>query len=192
MCRLDKRLHSHATARPYLQVADALQQPFADDSFDLVWSLESGEHMPDKPQFVGELARVCAPGGRVIIVTWCHRVLAPSEAQLSADEQSLLDRICEAYYLPAWCRCGRDAVALQSMLLAAMRMWLSCSTESLCCCLGYTSAPSPTKKTRRPPTNKTALPTINGCLKNRAFQISALPTGARRCRHFGARSFALR
>jgi tocopherol O-methyltransferase len=31
-----------------------------------------------------------------------HRVLAPGET-LSADEQSLLDRICEAYYLPAWC-----------------------------------------------------------------------------------------
>lgn len=30
------------------QVADALAQPFADNSFDLVWSLESGEHMPDK------------------------------------------------------------------------------------------------------------------------------------------------
>lgn len=31
-----------------------------------------------------------------------RRVLAPGES-LSADEQSLLDRICEAYYLPAWC-----------------------------------------------------------------------------------------
>jgi tocopherol O-methyltransferase len=29
-------------------VADALQQPFPDGSFDLVWSMESGEHMPDK------------------------------------------------------------------------------------------------------------------------------------------------
>ena len=28
---------------------------------------------PDKERFVGELARVCAPGGRIIIVTWCHR-----------------------------------------------------------------------------------------------------------------------
>lgn len=55
------------------QVADALQQPFADNSFDLVWSMESGEHMPDKQKFVGELARVCAPGGTVIIATWCHR-----------------------------------------------------------------------------------------------------------------------
>ena len=31
--------------RVSFQVADALQQPFADGSFDLVWSLESGEHM---------------------------------------------------------------------------------------------------------------------------------------------------
>ncbi len=33
--------------------------------------MESGEHMPDKQRFVNELVRVVAPGGRVIIVTWC-------------------------------------------------------------------------------------------------------------------------
>lgn len=33
---------------PPHQVADALAQPFSDNSFDLVWSMESGEHMPDK------------------------------------------------------------------------------------------------------------------------------------------------
>lgn len=27
--------------------------------------------MPDKQRFVNELVRVVAPGGRVIIVTWC-------------------------------------------------------------------------------------------------------------------------
>ncbi|KAL6751861.1 S-adenosyl-L-methionine-dependent methyltransferase [Haematococcus lacustris] len=90
-------------ANASFQVADALAQPFPDSSFDLVWSLESGEHMPDKKKFVGELARVAAPGGRIIIVTWCHRVLGPGETQLTPSEQSLLDRICEAYYLPAWC-----------------------------------------------------------------------------------------
>jgi tocopherol O-methyltransferase len=30
------------------QVADALDMPFEDSSFDLCWSMESGEHMPDK------------------------------------------------------------------------------------------------------------------------------------------------
>ena len=63
-------------ARVSFQVADALHQPFEGGQFDLVWSMESGEHMPDKAQFVGELARVCKPGGRIIVVTWCHRWVA--------------------------------------------------------------------------------------------------------------------
>ena len=77
--------------------------PFDDDSFDLVWSLESGEHMPDKEIFVNELFRVAAPGGRLIIVTWCHRDLAKDEKSLSPKEERLLARINRAYYLPKWC-----------------------------------------------------------------------------------------
>jgi len=84
------------------QVADALNMPFKNSSFDLVWSMESGEHMPDKRKFVNELARVCAPGGKILIVTWCHRVLEPGKS-LEPAEKVLLDRICDAYYLPAWC-----------------------------------------------------------------------------------------
>ena len=49
-------------------VADALQMPFADGSFDLAWSLEAGEHMPDRQRFVGELARVLKPGGDLVVV----------------------------------------------------------------------------------------------------------------------------
>ena len=78
-------------------VADALALPFPDDSFDLVWSLESGEHMPDKKKFMAEMARVCAPGGRVLLVTWCRR-----EGKLSFFDRTLLSAICYAYHLPAW------------------------------------------------------------------------------------------
>ena len=77
--------------------------PFADNSFDLVWSLESGEHMPDKAQFVSELVRVLRPSGRLIIVAWCHRDLLADETQLQPKEEKLLRRISWAYYLPPWC-----------------------------------------------------------------------------------------
>lgn len=77
--------------------------PFDDNSFDLVWSLESGEHMPDKKTFVNELFRVATPGGRIIIVTWCHRDLDNGETSLTKKEEKLLAKINRAYYLPRWC-----------------------------------------------------------------------------------------
>ena len=79
------------------QVADALAMPFADNSFDLVWSLESGEHMPDKEQFMGECCRVLKPGGRLIMVTWCHR---SAEPPLTAAEQEHLAQLYRLYHLP--------------------------------------------------------------------------------------------
>jgi len=89
--------------RASFQVADALNMPFEDNTFDLAWSLESGEHMPDKSKFVSELMRVVAPGGRVLIVTWCHRDLEPGEPSLSKKEEKILAKINRAYYLPKWC-----------------------------------------------------------------------------------------
>ena len=75
-------------------VGDALDMPLPDGSADLTWSLESGEHMPDKARFVAELARVTAPGGTVIIATWCHRDLEAGEEALGPKEQKLLAVSC--------------------------------------------------------------------------------------------------
>ncbi|KAL4324711.1 hypothetical protein GQ457_11G014440 [Hibiscus cannabinus] len=97
------------------RVADALNQPFPDGQFDLVWSMESGEHMPDKSKFVNELVRVAAPGGTIIIVTWCHRDLGPSEESLQPWEKDLLKRICDAYYLPDWCSTSDYVKLFQSL-----------------------------------------------------------------------------
>ncbi|NET10332.1 MAG: methyltransferase domain-containing protein, partial [Symploca sp. SIO2B6] len=60
------------------QVADALAMPFDDNQFDLVWTLESGEHMPDKTTFLQECHRVLKPGGTLIMATWCHRPVSSS------------------------------------------------------------------------------------------------------------------
>ncbi len=83
--------------RTHFQVADALKMPFPDHSFDLVWSMESGEHMPDKEQFLRECVRVLKPGGKLLVATWCHR---PTPPALTADEQNHLAAIYEVYCLP--------------------------------------------------------------------------------------------
>jgi len=93
-----------ATARlstkAQFQVADALNLPFADSSFDLVWALESGEHMPDKVKFLQECYRVLQPSGTLIMVTWCHRPTEGDAGPLTADEQQLLAEIYRVYCLP--------------------------------------------------------------------------------------------
>jgi len=88
------------SARADFQVTDALNMPFADDSFDLVWSLESGEHMPDKRKFLQECYRVLKPGGTFIMATWCHRPLAGKGGQLTDDERKHLAEIYRVYALP--------------------------------------------------------------------------------------------
>lgn len=86
--------------RANFQVADALNLPFADDSFDLVWSLESGEHMPNKIRFLQECYRVLKPGGTLIMATWCHRPLGGTAGQLTDEERNQLAEIYRVYALP--------------------------------------------------------------------------------------------
>ncbi|NET57740.1 MAG: methyltransferase domain-containing protein [Symploca sp. SIO2E6] len=87
-------------SRVQFQVADALKMPFADESFDFVWSLESGEHMPDKEQFIRECYRVLKVGGTFLMATWCHRPITSATGELTADEQQHLQEMCRVYCLP--------------------------------------------------------------------------------------------
>ena len=82
------------------QVANALEMPFPDNQFDLVWSLESGEHMPDKTQFLAECYRVLRPGGKLILATWCHRSTHSVAGSLTKDEKRHLAEIYRVYCLP--------------------------------------------------------------------------------------------
>lgn len=86
--------------RVSFEVANALEMPFEDNSFDLVWSLESGEHMPDKTKFIQECYRVLKPGGKMIMVTWCHRETDSVAGELTPDEVAHLKEIYRVYCLP--------------------------------------------------------------------------------------------
>jgi MPBQ/MSBQ methyltransferase len=55
------------------KVDDALALSFPDASFDIVWSVEAGPHMPDKAQFARELLRVLKPGGILVVADWNQR-----------------------------------------------------------------------------------------------------------------------
>jgi tocopherol O-methyltransferase len=82
------------------KVANALDIPYPDNTFDLVWTLESGEHMPDKDKFLQECYRVLKPGGRMILATWCHRSTAGQAGALTPDENKHLQKIYDVYCLP--------------------------------------------------------------------------------------------
>lgn len=86
--------------RVQFQVANALELPFAENSFDLVWSLESGEHFPDKAKFLQEAYRVLKPGGKLVMATWCHRPTDSLAGELTADEKQHLAEIYRVYCLP--------------------------------------------------------------------------------------------
>lgn len=55
------------------QVDDAMNLSFPDASFDVVWSVEAGPHMPDKAVFAQELLRVLKPGGILVVADWNQR-----------------------------------------------------------------------------------------------------------------------
>jgi MPBQ/MSBQ methyltransferase len=55
------------------KVDDAMALSFPDASFDVVWSVEAGPHMPDKAVFARELLRVLKPGGVLVVADWNQR-----------------------------------------------------------------------------------------------------------------------
>lgn len=55
------------------QQDDAMNLSFPDASFDVVWCIEAGPHMPDKAVFAKELLRVLKPGGILVVADWNQR-----------------------------------------------------------------------------------------------------------------------
>lgn len=83
----------------HFRTQDMLTLTEADGPFDLIWSMESAEHIKDKPELLHLFYTLLKPGGKFLMVTWCHRDTPP---QLSDSEQKLLHQVCNLYHLPPW------------------------------------------------------------------------------------------
>ncbi|HVW43705.1 MAG TPA: methyltransferase domain-containing protein [Amycolatopsis sp.] len=95
-----RRLAEAGIENVLLQEGDAAALPFADATFDLVVCRAALHHFPDPAVQVAEMARVCRPGGRVVVSDMVapsggdresfdelHRVIDPSHARCLADAE---------------------------------------------------------------------------------------------------------
>jgi len=83
-------------------VEDALEMPsFPDNSFDIVWACESGEHMPDKKKYIDQMMRVLKPGGKFVMAVWCQRDdrEVPFDKRDKRDLQYLYEEWTHPYFI---------------------------------------------------------------------------------------------
>lgn len=82
-------------------IMDALNMGFPDNSFDIVWACESGEHMPDKKAYIDEMMRVLKPGGKFVMATWCQRDdrEVPFDAKDQRDLRFLYEEWTHPYFI---------------------------------------------------------------------------------------------
>lgn len=81
-------------------VDDAMALSFPDESFDVVWSVEAGPHMPDKAIFAKELMRVLKPGGVLVVADWNQR--DDRQKPLSFWEKPVMRQLLDQWSHPAF------------------------------------------------------------------------------------------
>ncbi|MDJ0705134.1 MAG: methyltransferase domain-containing protein [Leptolyngbyaceae cyanobacterium MO_188.B28] len=81
-------------------VNDAMALSFPDESFDVVWSVEAGPHMPDKSVFARELLRVLKPGGVLVVADWNQRDVR--RKSLNLWERPVMRQLLDQWSHPAF------------------------------------------------------------------------------------------
>jgi len=105
---------SHAAKERQIQnvtfkVEDALtMESFADNTFDVVWSLESCEQFYDKALFIRQAYRVLKPGGSLMLATWC----SGAEEYEGAQAKQYIE-LCISLQLPYMPTINRYTILLQ-------------------------------------------------------------------------------
>ncbi|MEM9264135.1 MAG: methyltransferase domain-containing protein [Cyanobacteria bacterium P01_F01_bin.13] len=91
---------------------DAMALSFPDASFDVVWSVEAGPHMPDKAIFARELMRVLKPGGLLVLADWNQR--DDRQVPLNVWEKPVMRQLLDQWSHPAFASIEGFAEALEA------------------------------------------------------------------------------
>lgn len=94
-------------------VGDAVAQPFPQDHFDIVWTLEAEVHVPDHVGFMREILRVLKPGGVLVMGTW--NVRDDRNHPLTVKEKETV-----TYLLDEWNHAQFRSIATYVGLMEAM------------------------------------------------------------------------
>ncbi|MDB9312327.1 methyltransferase domain-containing protein [Spirulina sp. CS-785/01] len=81
-------------------VDDAMDLSFEDGKFDVVWSIETGPHIPKKAAFAKELLRVLKPGGVLVVADWNQR--DARQNPLNFWERPMMRQLLDQWSHPAF------------------------------------------------------------------------------------------
>lgn len=85
-----------ASHNPEYLLGDWLENRLPSNTYDAALSIESSEHMLDKPRFFAEAHRVLRPGGRFAVYAWLAKPAANA-----LEVRYLLEPICREGRLPS-------------------------------------------------------------------------------------------
>jgi MPBQ/MSBQ methyltransferase len=137
--RAEALTRSQGVENTIVMECDALNMSYADNSFDVVWAIESEMHMPDKDKFIREMVRVLRSpdpasgksGGMLVIACW--NVRDTRNAPLSRDEAAhirlLVDEWCHAEftsihdYLEIFNKNGLTSVSAEDWAVPTQPSW---------------------------------------------------------------------
>lgn len=81
---------------PTYMWGDFMKNSFSSEHFDRIFSIESSEHMVDKPHFFKETYRILRPQGNIVVCAWLSK-----ENPSPLEEYFLLEPICREGRLPS-------------------------------------------------------------------------------------------
>jgi len=124
------------STNPQYLLGDFLHNNLPSSSFDVVISIESSEHMENKPQFFKEVSRILKPKGRFVTSVWLAKD-SPSPWEV----KYLLEPICREGRLPSMGserdykemmeRAGLSQIEFEDLSSSVKKTWEICSYRTI-------------------------------------------------------------